>query len=183
VRIASSAVKQPGVDIVGQHRRIAVGDVDPAHRDRDDLRAGGLDRRRVLGEILVLAGADDEAGAERPARDRPYVVRRRDRMIPAAHEMHDFQLVAILDDHAGEGGARHDLQIALDRDLLRGKPQVIGEVGNGHALTNAPMLAIHPDADGPVDGHGVHIVLSLLQRALCGHIGAGRTSNQPRNQS
>ena len=64
---AAGGVGQVGdllrVDEVGQHRLARIGDVDPPHRDGDDLRARRLDRRGILLEALVLAGADDQPRA------------------------------------------------------------------------------------------------------------------------
>ena len=88
------------VDEVGQHRRLGIGDVDPAHRDGDDLRARASTRGGVLREILVLAGADDQPRAEGAAGDGPAVVVDCAGMIAAADEMDDLQLVAVLDEHA-----------------------------------------------------------------------------------
>ena len=44
-----------------------IGDVHAPHRDGDDLGAGGVDRGARLGEVAVLAGADDQARAVRLA--------------------------------------------------------------------------------------------------------------------
>ena len=47
------------------------------------------------------------------------------RRIAAADEMHDLEPVAIADRHLVIGGARHDLKIALHRDLGGVKPQAV----------------------------------------------------------
>jgi hypothetical protein len=52
---------------------VGIGHVDPAHRDGDDFRPAGLERGGVLGEVLVLAGADDQPRAEGAARHGPGV--------------------------------------------------------------------------------------------------------------
>jgi hypothetical protein len=57
-----------------------------------DLRAGSFDRGGVLRKILVLAGADDQSRRERLARNGPVIL-----VVTAADEMHDLQVIAILD--------------------------------------------------------------------------------------
>ena len=63
-RVASGGVRQNlelgGIEEVEQVFLAAIGDIDAAHRDRDNLGAAFLDRATSLGEILVLAGADDK---------------------------------------------------------------------------------------------------------------------------
>ena len=49
-----------GVEQVGLVGVLA--EVGAADRHRDDLRAAGVQRRARLGEVLVLAGADQQAG-------------------------------------------------------------------------------------------------------------------------
>ena len=74
-------------------------------------------------------------------------------MIAAADEGDDLVIVAILDIHAGDGRARHDLHVALDRDPARLEPEVEREVVHGHAGADAAMLAVHGDRNSAV---GVH---------------------------
>ena len=105
---------------------LGIGDVHPPHRDGDDLRARRLDRRRILLEALVLAGADDQPRGEGPAGDGPGV--RLDVLLrrhsAASHEMHDLKIVAVLDAHSAQRRARHDLEVALDRDAQRIEPEL-----------------------------------------------------------
>ena len=110
-----------GIDVIDQHRRVAIGHVHPAHRDRDDLGAGGVQCRGGLLEVAILAGADDQPRAEAPARDLPTVVvrRHRRRVGTAADEVHDLEPVAGGDGGLVVGAPRHDLKITLDRDLAR----------------------------------------------------------------
>ena len=77
------------VDKIGQHRRIGVGHVHAADGDRDDLSARRFKRGGVLGEVLILAGADNQAAGEGAASDGPAVAVLR----AATDEMHDFQLI------------------------------------------------------------------------------------------
>ena len=62
-RIASGRVGQNlpplRIDIIEQVLLSAIADVDPPHRDRDDLGAALLDRGAGLLEIRVLSGPDD----------------------------------------------------------------------------------------------------------------------------
>src|SRR5438045_3004996 len=67
-RVAAGGVRQIGElrrrQILEQARLVAVlADVRTADRHRDDLRARRLDRLAGLGEVLVFAGADQEARA------------------------------------------------------------------------------------------------------------------------
>ena len=62
-------------------------------------------------------------------------------MIAAADEMDDLQLVAVLDQHVRQRRARHDLQIALDRQLLGDQPQLVGERGDASARATTRLCS------------------------------------------
>ena len=75
-------------------------------------------------------------------------------MVATADEMHDLQLVAILDDHLVERRARHHFQVALHRQLGGHQPQLLGQLGDGQAGGHSPVLAVDGDGDGAVGmGH------------------------------
>ena len=71
-------------------------------------------------------------------------------MSAAADEMDDLDFVAILDHHLTQRGARHDRQIALDRDLFGREAEIGCKVGQAHARANAAVLAIDLDREGSV---------------------------------
>ena len=76
-------------------------------------------------------------------------------MVATADEVHDLQVVAILDLHIRQRRARHDLHVALDRDLLRYEPQFGREFGEAQPSSDALVLAVDGDRDGAVGmGHG-----------------------------
>jgi hypothetical protein len=68
--------------------------------------------------------------------------------------VHDLQLVAILDDHLGQGRAGHDLKVPLHRDLLWHEAQLACQRGKAQPLAHTPMLAVYPDRNHAVDAHG-----------------------------
>src|SRR6187549_3196057 len=63
----------------------------------------------------------------------------------SAHEGDDLELVAIFHPDLAERRARHDLEVALDRDLGRLEPQFERQFGERQSGAHAPMLAIDPD--------------------------------------
>src|SRR5207237_1201456 len=63
----------------------------------------------------------------------------------APHEGDDLVIVAILDRHFTERRARHDLQIALHRDLGRLQAELEREVGDRYSLGHPAMAAVDPD--------------------------------------
>ena len=72
--VAAGGIRQVGVLRRGQRIEQArlvgiLADVGAPNRDRDDLGAAGVDRRARLGEVLVLAGADQQARGVGLARD------------------------------------------------------------------------------------------------------------------
>ena len=89
--------------MVDQHLLVWIGDVDPAHRHGDDLRARGLDGAPRLVEIPVLAGADDETRREPAAGDDEGVVFLGRLGVAAADEVDDFQPVAVADHDVAVG--------------------------------------------------------------------------------
>jgi hypothetical protein len=64
VRIASSAVKHLGIEIVEQIFLAAIRDIHAADRDRHDFGAAFLDRSLGLGEVAIFAGPDDQPRLE-----------------------------------------------------------------------------------------------------------------------
>ena len=62
--------------------------------------------------------------------------------------MHDLVIVAVLDQHLGQGRARHDLEIALHRDPRGIEPKLADQRRNGGAGGHAAMLAVDLDAVG-----------------------------------
>jgi hypothetical protein len=66
---------------------VRIGQVHAADGDGDHLGAGGLDRGGGLFEILVFAGADDQAGGEAAAGDGPGVVVERGGSKGAVHHV------------------------------------------------------------------------------------------------
>ena len=136
---------------VEERRRVRVlPDVRAADRDGDDLRAGRVDRRARLREVLVLAGADEQARAVRPARDRQALgrsdggvmrgvharilrppVRRQASCRPrstSADGADDFQPVAVLERRVGVAAPRNDLSVALDRDAFALQSQLANQI-------------------------------------------------------
>src|SRR5690606_29298946 len=101
---------------------------DPAHRDGDDLGPARLERGGVLGEVLVLSGADDQPRAEAMPGDGPGIL---GRVAAAADEVHDLEHVAVSKAGFGERRARGDRAVVLDRDLLRLEPELLHELGDG----------------------------------------------------
>ena len=82
-----------GVNIIGQHRRLRVADIHPAHSHGDDLCARSFNRCGVLFEILILASPNDQARLECAARNRPCIVRC---LRAATHEVDDLQHISII---------------------------------------------------------------------------------------
>jgi hypothetical protein len=75
------------------------------------------------------------------------------RVIAAADEMHDLQLVAILDQHGIQRRARHDLQIALDRDLRRIEAKLPRQARKRQPRRHPAMLAVDADRKSAVCAH------------------------------
>ncbi|PAV93435.1 hypothetical protein WR25_00705 [Diploscapter pachys] len=71
-------------------------------------------------------------------------------MVAAPDEMHDLDIVAILDAHVLQRRARHDLQVPLHRDLLRHQPQLVRQIGEAETGGDALVLAVHGDRYGAV---------------------------------
>ena len=71
--IATGGIRQDRVflrvEIVEQIFFVRIGDVDPAHGDGDDFRAGDFDGALGFREILVFSGADDQPRAIISSRD------------------------------------------------------------------------------------------------------------------
>jgi len=70
--------------------------------------------------------------------------------------MDDLDLVAILDQHLGQGRARHHLQVTFHRHLLGNQPELLGKLREREPGKDAAMLAIDVDRDGSVGVHGIH---------------------------
>ncbi len=70
--------------------------------------------------------------------------------------MDDLDLVAILDQHLGQGRARYDFQVTLYRHLLGDQPELLGKLREREPGKDAAMLAIDVDRDGSVGVHGIH---------------------------
>ena len=62
--------------------------------------------------------------------------------IAAADEMHDLQPVAMAQRHIAIGGTRHNLQIALHRDLGRVQAQALEQAAYAERPLQLPRLAI-----------------------------------------
>lgn len=58
--------------------------------------------------------------------------------------MDDFQRVTLDKRNVGESRARHDLPVALDRDLLHIEPERGNKIGNA-AAAHLPLLAVEDD--------------------------------------
>ena len=76
-------------------------------------------------------------------------------MVATADEMHDLEVVTVLDHHVRQRRARHDLHVALHRDLLGHEPQFGREFGEAQPGGDALVLAVDGDRDGAIGmGHG-----------------------------
>ena len=65
------------------------------------------------------------------------------------------EIVAVLDHHVGQGRARHDFHIPLDRDLLGYEAEFGRESGQREPGGDALVLAVDGDRDGAIGmGHG-----------------------------
>ena len=132
--------------MVGQHRLAGIGDVDPAHRHRHDLRAGGFDGGAGLLEIAVFPGADQQPRTETPTGDDQIVGRGRvvdrGRVGAAADEMHDLDAVALGEGDVAIARAGHDLQIALQGHLADVEAKRLQELGNRQRRSEFARLAV-----------------------------------------
>ena len=121
-RVAAGGVRQQEVlrrvDVVEQRFLRAVGDVHAPHRDRDHLGARRLVRLHHHGRRRVLAGADDQARGKGLVRDSESCPKSMSRS-PAADEVHDFDLIALVDDRLVERGALEHDEVVLDGDAPR----------------------------------------------------------------
>ncbi|MDP1910914.1 MAG: hypothetical protein Q8K85_21645, partial [Hyphomicrobium sp.] len=91
----------------------------------------------------ILAGADDQPRGERPARNGPRVAHS-----PTPDKMHDFERIAIRDRDRGQSRPRDNLQITLDRDPCRVKPDFGDHGSDGRSGGYASLLAIDSDYEG-----------------------------------
>src|SRR5688572_22750422 len=71
----------------------------------------------------------------------------------SADEGDNLIFVAIFHLHLAQRRARHDLEIALHRDLGRLEPQLERQLGDADPARHAPMLAIDPDRERAVLNH------------------------------
>jgi hypothetical protein len=82
----------------------------------------------------------------RRERKRPAIVggldRERRRCRAAADEMHDFELIAVREADAVVSALRHDLEIALDRDLARIETELGQERGHGERAVEPMGLTV-----------------------------------------
>lgn len=67
--------------------------------------------------------------------------------------MHDLIIVAVLDADLPQRRPRDDLQIPFDRYPKGIKTEQIHHLGHGRSAGNAPMFAVHSDAEGSVETH------------------------------
>ena len=76
-------------------------------------------------------------------------------MVATADEVHDFQVVAVLDHHVRQGRARHYLHVPLDRDLLGHEAEFGREACEAEPGGDALVLAVDGDRDSAIGmGHG-----------------------------
>ncbi len=131
--IAAGGVRQVGElrgrQRVEQARLLGVlADVGATDRHRDDLRARGLDRGARLGEILVLAGADQQARRIGLAGDDERIAH----ASAAADGDDDFKPVAVLEHDLLVLAARHDLAVSLHRDFFPGHREPLENLPHVH---------------------------------------------------
>jgi len=62
--------------------------------------------------------------------------------IAAADEMHDLQPITLAQADLAIGRARHDLQVALERDLARVEAELPEQVGHRQRRGECPLLAV-----------------------------------------
>jgi hypothetical protein len=84
-------------------------------------------------------------------------------VLPATHEMDDFQNISIGQAYVFQCRTRHDFEIALNSDLGRIQPNIADEVGNGCPGPKLPRIAIQREGDRIGDkgrGHFISLFLS-----------------------
>src|SRR5688572_10866859 len=84
----------------------------------------------------------------------------------AADKGDDLIFVAILHLDLAQGRARHDLEIALDRDLGRVEPELQRQLGNAEAGRDAAMLAVDADREGAVLDHSARCLCACPRRVI-----------------
>ena len=67
--------------------------------------------------------------------------------------MNDLEIVAILYGDVGKRRARHDLEIAFDRDAVRIEPKLTEQVRNARAGLHPPVFPVHSNRKALVEGH------------------------------
>jgi hypothetical protein len=70
--------------------------------------------------------------------------------------MHDLEHIAILNGSFPEGGARHDLAVAFDRDLGRVKTQLPQHARDADAGRHVARVAVESDLQATVSRHNRH---------------------------
>src|SRR4029078_714404 len=142
--VAAGGVGQQGKfrrgQVVEQRRLVRIlADVRAANRDGDDLRARCHDRRPRRGEVLVLAGTDEEARtASGPGNDQRVVMGKGDffggsvhlRYLTAADGGDHFDSITGADHGFGVPAAWDDLTILFYRDALALERQRADEIGH-----------------------------------------------------
>ncbi len=101
-----------------------IGQIHAPDSHRHHLCTAGIEGRGIFGIGFVLSRADDQARFQGPARnDKGFVDGRFGRRVAAADKVDDLKPVALADNHGVVLRARHDLQIAFNRDLGRIHPK------------------------------------------------------------
>jgi hypothetical protein len=67
--------------------------------------------------------------------------------------MHNLEIVTVLNPSLAERRARHDLQIALDRDPHGIEAEAAYHLGNGGVAGYSAVLAIDPNSNAPIETH------------------------------
>jgi hypothetical protein len=68
----------------------------------------------------------------------------------ASNEMHDLEIVAVLDTDLPERRSRNDLKVALDRHPQRIEVQAFDHLGNRDSARHPPVLAVYSNSEAAI---------------------------------
>jgi hypothetical protein len=68
----------------------------------------------------------------------------------ASNEMHDLEIVAVLDTDLPQCGSRDDLEISFDRHPQRIEVQAFDHLGNRDSARHPPVLAVYSNSEAAI---------------------------------